>query len=81
MNKIVLCDDRLNETSSAVLAVLPLFQDFAKLTLEMFLNFSPAHRRSGIMYFLYSSIKSTTNISTNQKYTNKIIPGKLKLKC
>ena len=63
MSKVVFCDDRLNETSAAVLAVLSVFQDFAKLTLEMFLNFSPAHRRSGIMYYLYSSIKSSTNIS------------------
>ena len=81
MNKIVFCDDYLNETSSAVLAVLSLFQDFAKLTLEVFLNFSPAHRRSGIMYYLYSSIKSNTKISTNQKYTEKIIPDKLKVNC
>ena len=71
MNKIVFCDDRLNETSSAVLVVLSVFLDLAKLTLEMFLNFSPAHRRSGIMYYLYSSLKSNTNISTNQKYTEK----------
>ena len=81
MNKIVLCDDRLNETSSAVLAVLSVLQDFAKLRLEMFLNFSPAHRRRGIWYYLYSSIKSNTNISTNQKYTDKIIPDKLKVNC
>ena len=54
MNKIVFCDDRLNETSSAVLVVLSVFLDLAKLTLEMFVNFSPAHRRSGIMYYLYS---------------------------
>ena len=71
MNKIAFCDDRLNETSSAVLVVLSVFLDLAKLTLEMFLNFSPAHRRSGIMYYLYSSLKSNTNISTNQKYTEK----------
>lgn len=81
MSKVVFCDDRLNETSAAVLAVLSVFQDFAKLTLEMFLNFSPAHRRSGIMYYLYSSIKSSTNISTDQKYTEKIIPDKLKVNC
>ena len=54
MNKIVFCDDRLNETSAAVLVVLSVFLDLAKLTLEMFVNFSPAHRRSGIMYYLYS---------------------------
>ena len=59
MNKIVFCDDRLNETSSAVLVVLSVFLDFAKLTLEMFLNFSRAHRRSGIMYYfvLFDKIK------------------------
>ena len=52
MKKIVFCDDRLNETPSAVLVVLSVFQDFAKLTLEMFLNFSRARLRSGIMYYL-----------------------------
>ena len=71
MNKILFCDDRLNKTSSAVLVVLSVLQDFAKLTLGIFLNFSWAHRRSGIMYYLYSSIKSNSNISTNQKYTEK----------
>ena len=71
MNEIVLCDDRLNETFSAALVVLFVSQDFAKLTLEMFLNFSCVQRRSRIMYYLYSSIKSNTNISANQKYTEK----------
>ena len=75
MKKIVFCDDRLNETPSAVLVVLSVFQDFAKLTLEMFLNFSRARLRSGIMYYLYSSIKSITNISTNQKSTFIAISG------
>ena len=75
MNKIVFCDDRLNETPSAVLVVLSVFQDFAKLALEMFLNFSRARLRSGIMYYLYSSIKSITNISTNQKSTFIAISG------